>query len=730
MSNKKPKGCSQTLLAKALGITQQAVSKLVKVGMPTDSIDAAKAWKENHAALTGQGKQPEDIQDAKLKKTLVEIEKLELQIAILRGEYVRKESVFEGATTIGAQTSADFTEISGISSALEGLNIHERTKALKSVEIKLTQRFKKRLSEIAKKAAPAAVGIALIANGLCAGLREPYQGGIIKWCEENVTLPHSARSPEFSRDMAPWLNFPLEQIVSDEWNEIVLAAPTGGGKTTLLELLLPYIVAVDTGPTLIVGQTDDLSKTWAETRLMPIFEACKPVAELFPKRNRHAKRKTEIIFPHMPLLIVGANMSSLQEHSMRWCIGDEVWQWRHGMIGEMRKRHHDRLNRKTLLASQGSDEGHDFDVGWKRGTQHVAGFTCPSCSEWHQWQWANIVIPKTEEGEFADTNTILAGTKYECPGCKKIFNDTPKQRRELSRLTEYRAQNPNAVKGVCSIRYPILPVWWTPWGEVAAEWAEAHIAARENNDYSRLKQFINKRLAEPWAEREMEPAAELLGGDYRKTEFANGERWEHEAHRVMTVDKQRDHFWCVIRAWSTSGASRLLWEGKILTWESIVSLAEKMKVRSRLVCIDAQFDSDEVYRWCAKMDWTGLHGSGDEKFMHMVGTQKEFRFYSPTKRVNLGRGLFARYIFWASDPINEKLGQLRRGAGETWEVPADVSVDYVAQIDSEVKKDFIQPKTKQVTQRWQKIRRHNHLWDCEAMQVAVAMMVKLFNAKV
>jgi transcriptional regulator with XRE-family HTH domain/energy-coupling factor transporter ATP-binding protein EcfA2 len=727
MRPRRIKGCSQAELAEAMGITRQAVAKLIKSGMPTVSVEAAKAWKAERAALTGQGKQSEDIEAAKLRKTIAEADRIETQLAILRGEYTRNDLVQEGALTVGATLSADLAEMKSLAGSLAGLDERGAKRVLEAAISKITTKLKTRLLDLAKKTGPAAVGIALIATGFSAGLREPYNGGIIQWCEENVILPHSARNPEFRRDTAPWLNFPLEQVASDEWSEVVLATPTGGGKTTLVELLLPYIVAIDPGPTLMVGQTDDLAKEWAETRLMPVFDACKPVEELFPKKDRHAKRKTAIIFPHMPLFIAAANMSSLQEKSMRYCIGDEVWRWRPGMIGELRKRHHDRWNRKTLLVSQGADEGHDFDISWLRGTQHVAGFVCPNCNEWHQWQWSNVVIPKTEEGEFADANTIIEGTKYECPGCKTLFDDTPTVRRELSKRTEYRAQNPNAVKGVCSIRWSILCVWWTPWGQVASEWKEAHEAARDN-DFSQLRQFINKRLAETWKERDMEPAAELLGGDYRKNEYANGERWEDEAHRFLTVDKQRDHFWAVVRAWSTSGASRLLWEGKLLTWEQIVALAERLKIRPRLVCIDAQFDSDEVYRWCAKMDWTALHGSGDEKFMHMVGNQKEFRFYSPTKRANLGRGLFARYIFWASDPIKDKLYRLRRGAAEPWEIPSDVSADYVAQIDSEVKKDFIQPKTKQVTQRWQKIRRHNHLWDCEAMQVAVAMIVKLFNA--
>jgi hypothetical protein len=326
-------------------------------------------------------------------------------------------------------------------------------------------------------------------------------------------------------------------------------------------------------------------------------------------------------------------------------------------------------------------------------------------------------------------NDILTGTYYECPRCKHAFSDDAKTRRELSLASEYKAMNPNAVRGVCSIRYSILPVWWTSWGEVACEWVEAQQMAREN-DFSALKQFINKRLAEPWTEREMEPAAELLGSDYTKQDYADGQKWEKEMHRFLTADKQRDHFWIVVRAWAQDASSRLIYEGRVNTFEQIANIAQRLKVQPRLCFVDAQFETQEVYFWCAKHNWTALHGSGDDRFYHNLGgQQQEARYYSPTKRHGVGRDLVVRYIYWASDPVKDKLAALRRGAGESWEIPKDVSDDYIEQIDAEVKKDFIHPKTKQVTQRWQRVRRHNHLWDCEAMQVAVAMILKLFSGK-
>jgi hypothetical protein len=39
---------------------------------------------------------------------------------------------------------------------------------------------------------------------------------------------------------------------------------------------------------------------------------------------------------------------------------------------------------------------------------------------------------------------------------------------------------------------------------------------------------------------------------------------------------------------------------------------------------------------------------------------------------------------------------------------------------SEIKRDTIDSKTKQVKQRYVQVKGENHLWDCEAMQVVAA----------
>ena len=166
-----------------------------------------------------------------------------------------------------------------------------------------------------------------LAQGICQGIRLAYSGTVLDWAEANVRFPASDRASRFDRNVAPWMNEPLLAATDDETTQLFIRAATGAGKTTFMETLACFIVAQKPGPTLFVGQTDDMVKDWTESRLLPIFRECEPVHALFPE-DRHSLRKTTILFPHMVLFAGGANITNLQEKSMRYCIGDEVWRWK------------------------------------------------------------------------------------------------------------------------------------------------------------------------------------------------------------------------------------------------------------------------------------------------------------------------------------------------------------------------------------------------------------------
>jgi hypothetical protein len=133
------KGLTQTELAAAWGMTQPNIHKMVKQGMPMDSIEAATEWRKDYLERQGKGDQaPASLNEARLRKILLECERIELTNAISKSEYVAIGSVRETGIRIGAIFSAKLAAlVNDASGALAGLDeatlrkkLHERTQQI------------------------------------------------------------------------------------------------------------------------------------------------------------------------------------------------------------------------------------------------------------------------------------------------------------------------------------------------------------------------------------------------------------------------------------------------------------------------------------------------------------------------------------------------------------------------------------------------------------------------
>ncbi len=87
----------------------------------------------------------------------------------------------------------------------------------------------------------------------------------------------------------------------------------------------------------------------------------------------------------------------------------------------------------------------------------------------------------------------------------------------------------------------------------------------------------------------------------------------------------------------------------------------------------------------------------------------------------------APYVHWASEPVKDILHALRSGNGADWETPDDAPEDFVKQINGDQKREVLNKKTGRMVWMWKRVGA-NHAWDCEAMQVAVALMLRILAA--
>ena len=573
--------------------------------------------------------------------------------------------------------------------------------------------------------------------------REPW-----RWCEEHIkSIPYSPLPGPFRSENSPWIREVMEAIVDPKIRLVSIIAAVQSSKTTSPELTLCYIIANLPGPCLWLDQTDEDAKDESESRLQKLFESCEPVKKLFPK-NKNKQRNCTIHFSNgMTLWLLGAyNKTNLQRRSIRWLFGDETWRWPVGHMAEAEARTtaFGWLG-KCVFMSQGGEENDDTHRKFETTDMREWHYKCPKCGKYIPYKWENIEWDddcKDENGEY-DFSKINHSTALKCPECGEYFEDSDRMRRILNKDGKFIALNPNASKENVGFHWNALASM--SWGKLAELYLRAKIAARKG-DSSLLQQFYQKRLALAWREFAEDYRLEIASGSYN-----SGDAWDEEAGfnklgeiiappfaeneviaplRIMSVDVQMNCFYLVVRAWSINGSSRLLWHEKVLTWEDIEEIQKRFRILDNLVFVDAGYNSFEVYKHCGERNWIALMGDNRANFFHRLPNGKTvLRFYSPVKHIFISRYVKCRMHFWSNLNVKDTLARIRRNQnpadGATWEVPTDISEDYLKQMESEhrIKKGN--------SWIWEQIgNRPNHYLDCEAMNCAGALMLKIVGNNV
>lgn len=563
-----------------------------------------------------------------------------------------------------------------------------------------------------------------------------------KWCEENVkNIPYSPIPGHFKSANSPWVREVMEAMADPDIRIVSIVAPVQSSKTISAELCLCYIIANFPGPCLWLSQTNADAKDQAEARLHKLFSECDAVKKLFPA-DRHKKKTQTVFFSNgMTLWVLGAHAkSNLQSRSIRWLIGDETWQWPSGHMqqAEARVTAFGWLG-KCIFLSQGGTENDDTHRKFETTDMREWEFKCPKCGKYQPYKWSNIEWDKNyRDGEGRmDFAKVRSSVRLVCEFCKHEIADSDANRKLLNSSAKFVPQNPNAPATKAGFHWNSLASM--SWGELAEMYLRAKESCRRG-DMEDLKNFYQKRLALPWGDLEEDFTLDISPSGYRM-----GDDWESEGAvgakgavlppphenknrvrlRFLTVDVQMDHFYAVVRSWACDASSRLVYCAKLQTWEDVETLQNRFGVFPQLVFVDAGYSTFEVYRNCAKHNWTALMGDGRRDFPHRVNGKITQRFYS-TARHPLVSDRKCRMHYWSNLGIKDTLARLRSNQnpdeGSTWEVPSDVPEEYLKMLDSE------QRVKKGNSWEWRQIgKRPNHYWDCEAMQVCAAYMMKLFK---
>ena len=564
--------------------------------------------------------------------------------------------------------------------------------------------------------------------GFCRGVKPPPEEPWRDWVCEHVYLPNSPEGARYSLDAVPAHAIIWDWLEDPEVKEIAVVACVGFGKTAIIEGLGVRAVAVDHGDMMVVGQTGDTVQDWMESRMRKVWQTS-PLTKLHipTGAERSNWKKDQVIFRHMNFFAGPANKTALQEKSMVYTVGDEVWRWDDGMIDYLLKRHHGRWNRKNLMLSQGGDEDGQWHNHAKAGKWHDLEHECPKCKMGSVFDWNNYQFEKIiDANEELDWVAIYETVRLKCPHCGEQFQDTEYNRRQWAKCKPV-WDGGKFIPGRMTLRASFMTVWRYSWCDMVKEWLIAN-EDKKSGQLEKLENIICQRFAQFWKKPTDTPTLTLSGDPYQKKEYHEGAKWEMEDFRFLTADVQQGHFWVAIRAWKVGGDSRLLWEGRLETWENIRYLQERYGIENRFVFIDCGYKPEEVAKQCfaaAKPGdtnrWNMLRGEdARDGYMKVVGEKKFRRLFSDYTNAQTSAGLAYKFIRFSNLLAKDKLSALM--ASGTFGVPTDASKNYHAHMQSEQKRE-ISPGV----WRWVPVKtgRPNHLWDCEDMQVVAACICKV-----
>ena len=537
----------------------------------------------------------------------------------------------------------------------------------------------------------------------------------------------------FRSDTSPWIREPLEAAADNRIRFLVVMCAAQSSKTTLAMLILLFWIATDPGPIQWVMSTEPEAKTFVNTRLRPSMELCKPVSALMPA-NRKDNKTLEINFGESPLLVSGAAaQNKLQGNPKRYLLLDEVRNWKNAAaLPTVLKRITSWWNGRAVLTSTGGVEGDQLHNEFLAGDQRHYYVPCPHCQQSQVLEFDRLKWDENETtrpgGEWS-FDALALTVRYECKACGKAITDNYGTRRAMALAGVWVAHNAKAASNRRSYTWSALIVPWIPWARIVEEFLLAKIALA-NGSHEALKTFITETLGEVWVEEKMyESELKPTGGDYLARD-----KWDEEILRFCTIDKQKDHYWVLIRAWAKSGASRLVYFDKLRTEEDLKACVKEYGVDHRRVFVDCGYEENEVLQLCCANGWKAF--KGDERVNFACRTDEGEPYLGPytwpplVGKPGIGTASYGAQacakIHWSNPTIKDVLARLKNGKAAPWGVPIDVHPEFSKHMSSEMKKSVLDKRYNRYVKRWVAIgRRPNHGWDCECMQVVCAMLAGL-----
>jgi hypothetical protein len=584
------------------------------------------------------------------------------------------------------------------------------------------------------------------AEQLLAGFRlpRPDRSPIYDWARRHVQLPESYATPgPFNVRLSPWLVPIFDALQNPLVRRVHFRKAVQIGGTLVADVWLPWIIANDPGPISWTMQTDEMVEKHAKTRLWPLLERCRPVAAMLPKPGPH-RTTTEIFFGGFFVTLNAANLSTQQSQSIRYKINDELWlpRWQeiYGHAVARVSKFEEVGRSKIYNASQApvmdAETGNVEDTSFRSGDQGEWHAECPGCR--NVLPVAFEVLSKEQRGgviwdraarrddETWDVGRAVETCRFRCISCGHESADSDATRAGWAKTGRFVPMNPAAPREVRSFRLEAIVT--RPMRLLVEEFLQAENQLVRTGDEQAKIEFRTKRQALPWIVEKKAVNVLLKDSGYKLADYAQGESIPDEAIRFLAIDRQQDHFWVEVGAFSTAQGPRYrqLWFGRIDTRDQLRALQERFKVSSACVAQDRGYRPADVDRDCAEFGWRSMRGYGRRTWTmrdEATGQMVNFPFSDP--QVSDYRGGDVYFYNWSGDYFKDTLATALEGKGDLrWELPSDVNPLYLEHLKGEAK---VEVRTG--VWEWREVRSNapNHGLDTSAMLLCMATIAGIIR---
>lgn len=574
----------------------------------------------------------------------------------------------------------------------------------------------------------------------------------IDWLEASVQLDYG----NFKRENHPLMVEPLRMAATKRGGYVGLIGSVQHIKTLTAQLVQLYGLHTSPCNAAHYDLTTDALKEFSDDKFVPLIDNTDRITSLIPDQPyRRTKFYTSTPYGYIRLLSAGI-MANRNSKTLERITADESWAYKddEGWLEQI----HDRQSSfpwqwQMFLPSSGQTAGSQLDELWKKSTQRTWHVKCDCCGEEIPYIWkqpaVNGEVPPggmryasskdvTSDEGVIDWVKLRESVYYQCQLCGGRVEWSAANQDKRNRQGRYIAMNDGADPDIEFYHYNATA--HVPWPELVTKWKEATIA-RSRGDLSKLENFVRKQLAQPWNESDYisDEVQQDGRGDYML-----GEKWEADNDPLLflTCDVQKDHFYCVVRAWCIINGvlhSRLIERERVVSVGQIRDLADKHHIlqdgiRGSRVFLDGNYNTTQVQRIAAENGWQVFRGDKAADFRHSDGIR---RIYAEPQYLDRGEGTvnakngtqYVSQIRFSKNAALSRLSLIRSIKDDdgnlVWTYASNAGSVYERQINAWQRISKTAPDGRRFYDFINRDSKNDHYGDCEQQQIICAAMAGL-----